>query len=293
MSVVLSILQIIGWILLVVLMLVLLSVLLVLFCPVHYLIEGEWLEEKWAKAKVHWLLHLLQIKISYGDNLLYGEIRILWKKKTFSLDFTKKEIEDDVEETQEEICEEIQEAVLETEEKVIGTETIEELRSETIESEEDNFTEEQKESIISRIKGMIERIKVIYTRIRHIWQDDKNQAAVKHIKNEVIYLIKVLLPKKSKIDAVFSTGSPDTTGQLFGVLACFPIMYRNEWKMFPDFEADEAYFKGSFWAKGRIYICQIVGIALRIVFDKNCRRLYTMINKFIKWMKKDEGSEVK
>lgn len=259
MSVVLSILQIVGWVLLIVLLVVVLVLLIILFCPVHYLVEGEWLEEKWAKAKVHWLLHLFRVKISYGDDLIYGEVGILWKKMTFSFDLTQKDEEPEEKEK----------------------------------SAENKHDEDKKQSIISKIKGIIERIKEIYLKVKKILQDEKNQEAIKHLKDEVIYLIKIMLPKKSKIDAVFSTGSPDTTGQLFGVLACFPLMYHKDWRLLPDFEADEAYFKGTFGGKGKIYGCQLVGIVLRILFDKNCRRLYTIINRFIKWMKKDEKSEGK
>ena len=302
MSVVLSILQVIGWILLIVLFVILLALLVILFCPVRYLIEGEWLEEKWAKAKIHWLLHLFGVKVSYGDDLIYGEYWILWKKKTFSVDLTKKKDEAD------ESMSELSETVSETKtEKVIGTETAEELRGEAAEGsnasdeeqeeektfDEDSIFDEKVESIISKIKGIIERIREVYAKIKKILTDEKNQEAVTHIKNEIIYLIKILLPKKSKIDAVYSTGSPDTTGQLFGILACFPSFYNKNWKLLPDFEADDAYFKGSFWGKGRVYGYQIVGIILRILFDKNCRRLYTIINKFLAWMKKDEKSEGK
>lgn len=266
MSVVLSILQVIGIVLLIVLAVLLLAVLIVLFCPVHYLIEGEFLEEKWAKAKMHWFLHLFRAKVSYGDDLIYGEVGILWKKKTFSFDLTKKE--DEVKEQ-------------------------EEVFKEDDVDEKEITNDEQTESIVSKIKGIIERIKEIYPKVKRIITDEKNKEAVIHLKNEIIYLIKILLPKKSKIDAVFSTGSPDTTGQLFGVLACFPAMYHKDWKLFPDFEADEAYFKGSLWGKGRVYGYQIVGIILRILFDKKCMRLYTMIKKFLKSIKRESVQEDK
>jgi hypothetical protein len=121
--------------------------------------------------------------------------------------------------------------------------------------------------------------------------DEKNKDAVKHLKAELVYLIKILLPKKSKIEGVFSTGSPDTTGQLFGILACFPAMYNKDWQLIPDFQSDDAYFKGAFRGKGWIAVYQYIGVGLRILFDKNCRRFYTMINKFIKWLKKDDKSQ--
>ena len=306
MNVVLSILQFLGWSLLVILLIVIILLLLLLFCRLHYMLEGEWVEEKWARVKAHWLFRFIRAKISYGDDLIYGEVHILWKKITFSFDLTEKkeEAEEEAEEIVEELADSVAEAVREDErrieEKVVGTETTAELRGEAepwsemdapTDSEEDILTEEQKESIVSKIKGIIERIKDVYLRIKKILMDEQNHEAVKHLKAEVVYLIKIFLPKKSKIDAVFSTGSPDTTGQLFGILACFPAMYQTDWKLIPDFQSDDAYFKGTFWGKGWIALYQIVGIILRILFDKNCRRLYTMINKFLKCFKKDDKSQ--
>lgn len=306
MNIVLSVLQFLGWTLVILLIAVIIVLLLLLFCRLHYILEGEWLEEKWARVKVHWLFRLIRAKVSYGDDLIYGEIHIFWKRITFSFDLTEKK--EDAEEETEEIAEELTDSVSEAvnederriEEKVIGTETTAELRGEAepwsekdvnVETEDDILSEEQKESIVSKIKGIIERIKQVYPKIKRILTDEKNHEAVKHLKDEVIYLIKICIPKKSKIDAVFSTGSPDTTGQLFGILACFPSMYQNDWKLIPDFQSDDVYFKGTFWGRGWIALYQIVGIVLRILFDKNCRRLYTMINKFLKWFKKDDKSQ--
>lgn len=304
MKIVLSILEILGWSLLVILFVAIVILLLLLFCRLHYNVEGEWIEENTAKIKMHWLLRLIRAKVSYGDDLIYGEVHIFWKKITFSFDLTKKkeEVDEEEEETVEEFTEMVSETVKDdakrVEEKVLGTETASELRGETepwtqntVDSEDDIFTEEQKESIVSKIKGIIERIKEVYPKIKKILMDEQNQDAVKHLKDEVIYLLKIFLPKKSKIDAVFSTGAPDTTGQLFGVLACFPAMYQKDWRLLPDFQSDDAYFKGTFWGRGWIALYQIVGIILRILFDKKCRRLYTMINKFLKWLKKDDKSQ--
>ena len=300
MNVVLSILEILGWSLLIVVLVVIVLLLLLLFCRLHYVVEGEWLEEKWARMKAHWLFRLIRAKISYGDDLIYGEVHIFWKKITFSFDLTtkKEEAEETVEEVVDSASDSIGEEKKRVQEKVIGTETTAELRGEAepwtqteTDLEDEILTEEQKESIVSKIKGIIERIKEVYPKIKKILTDEKNHEAVKHLKDEVVYLIKIFLPKKSKIDAVFSTGSPDTTGQLFGILACFPAMYQKDWKLIPDFQADDAYFKGTFWGKGWVALYQILGIILRIVFDKNCRRLYTMINKFIKWFKKDDKSQ--
>ena len=253
MQIVLSILQFLGWILLAVLMVLVLALLIILFHPVRYLVNIHWLEDQWGKFQAHWFFRLIRLKISYGDDLIYGEVHLFWKKITFSFDLT------------------------------------EEKEKDSSKKKEDKPKEKKDasdESIISKIKGMIECIKEAYPKLKKIIADEHNKEAVAHLKNEIIYLLKVLLPKKSKIDAVFSTGSPDTTGQAFGILACFPAVYQKNWKILPDFESDELYLKGTIWGKGRIYGYEIVGIILRIVFDKNCRRMYTMINRFMKWFKK-------
>lgn len=257
MQIVLSILQFLGWTILAVILIVVLALLIILFHPVRYLVDIHWMEEQWAKFQARWFFRMIRAKISYGDDLIYGEIHLFWKKITFSFDLTEKK----------------EEEALDTEKKP---------------KEPKENTEE---GIISKIKGMIERIKEAYPKLKKILTDEKNKEAVVHLKNELIYLIKVLLPKKSKIDAAFSTGAPDTTGQAFGILACFPAMYQKNWKIIPDFGSDELYLKGTIWGKGRIYGYQIIGIVLRIIFDKNCRRLYTIINRFLKWFKNNNHTE--
>ena len=255
MQIVLSILQFLGWILVALLVVFLIALLIVLFHPVRYLVDIHWMEEQSAKFQAHWFFRLIRAKVSYGDDLIYGEIHLFWKKITFSFDLTEKK-ED-------------------------------EPKKEKVKAPK----EASDEGIIPKIKGMIERIKEAYPKLKKIWTDEKNKAAVSHLKKEFIYLLKVFLPKKSKVDAVFSTGSPDTTGQTFGILACFPAVYQKNWKIIPDFTSDNFYIKGTIWGKGRIYGYQIIGVILRIVFDKNCQRLYTMINRFMKSLKKSNNAE--
>ena len=257
MQIVLSILQVFGWILVALLFVLGLTVFILLFHPVRYLIDVHWTEEKTARIYAHWLFHLIRAKISYSDDLIYGEMHLLGKKKTFSLDLTEKDDSEDVPK------------------KPIAPK------------------EKPDEGIISKIKGMIERIKEAYPRIKKMLLDERNQEAIGHLKDEILILLKVLVPKKSKINAVFSTGSPDTTGQAFGIMACFPGIYQKNWNIIPDFTSDDLYFKGTVWAKGRIYGFEILGIILRIVFDKNCRRLYTIVNKFIDWLKTSNKPEGK
>lgn len=258
MQIVLSILGFLGWALLIILLIVLVAILIILFHPLTYLVDIHWMEEQKAKAHAHWLFHFIRAKVSYADDLLYGEFYIFGKKSSFSHDFSEKDDTD------------------KTDKKSVKT-----------------SKETSNEGIIPKIKGMIERIKEAYPRLKKMFEDERNQEAVNHLKKELIILVQALLPKKSKIDAVFSTGSPDTTGQAFGILACFPAVYHKDWKIIPDFTSEEIYLKGTIWGKGKIYGYKLIGIILRIIFDKNCRRLYTISNKFINWFKNSKKPEGK
>lgn len=283
MNVVLSILQVVGWILLAVLIVVVLAVLAILFVPVCYEAEGDIRETSWAKGKLHWLLHLLRAKVSYEDDLLFVEIHILWIRKTFSYEFNKEGEEEELDESRE--LEETEEKSEDTEDTEDAEEQFADNENASENSSQEVVEEDTDDGMINKTKGIINRIKDILPKLKKIITDKKNQAAVTHLKDELFYLVKILMPKKSKVDAIFSTGSPDTTGQVYGALCCIPIMYRDSWQLLPDFQAEEPYFHGYFWGKGRVYGYKIVGIILRIVFDKNCQRLYTMINKLIKYVK--------
>lgn len=141
-----------------------------------------------------------------------------------------------------------------------------------VESKKEDKTKKTIKEKFSYIKKKVKQIKKLI-------QDQKNRQAAKHLKDEFIHFIKILLPKKSRLNGVFSTGAPDTTGQTYGAICCFPIIYQDNWSLVPDFEAEKAYFKGDFYGKGRIYVFQIVGIWLRIMIDKNCRRLFYILKR--------------
>lgn len=75
MTVLLTILKVIGWILLGILGLILLTVLTVLLVPIRYRADGVWKEEKYILGRVTWLLHLLSICVTYEKELLL-EVRV-------------------------------------------------------------------------------------------------------------------------------------------------------------------------------------------------------------------------
>jgi hypothetical protein len=128
--------------------------------------------------------------------------------------------------------------------------------------------------IFDKISDILKNIREWVEKIKTLISDEKNQAAFSHLKQELIYLLKRSVPRKMHVQAMFSTGSPDTTGEVLGIIAMFPAAYKNRWNIAPDFEADHFYVEGEAQLSGRIFIYQLAGIILRILKDRNCRRLF-------------------
>ena len=291
MTIFLAILKIIGVLLLSLLCLVVGFLLLLLFVPIHY--EAEIIsEERFSvKAKITWLLRFIRLYLNYRDELSM-KLWVLF----FSVPFGKREKKKDDTETfastEPAKTVEVPKRMennnhAKTTESTDSTETAEHLESteEHSESVTKRETEKpKKENWILRIKrifaSILDKIKHIGKTIestKTFLEDSHNKAAFSHIKDEVFLLLKHICPKKLKVDMSYSTGSPDTTAEVFGILAMFPIGYQNRWKIYPDFEADSFYARGTIDIKGKIYIYQILLAALRLVLDKNCRRLLKKI----------------
>lgn len=290
MTVFLAILKVIGWLLLILLLLVLLLLLMVLFVPLRYRIRGTRTEDTQICAQITWLLHLVGFEIYFEENNLSMFFRILCFRRRLEKDSL-----DEVEEiTDTDAAKELREAgyndIVEMDENLrklkeaagngrrdesFSGETKKESPKERLRRTLGKWLGrpiEKIKSIFAAIRGMLKNIKELTARIWGMVSDKGNQAAFKILLGELGYLLKKLKPKKMKVDAEFSTGSPDTTGQLLGVLSLIPAVYQKGWRIVPDFTAEEFYLKGTADARGRLFLYQVLGMGIRIIANKNCRR---------------------
>ena len=130
-----------------------------------------------------------------------------------------------------------------------------------------------------QFKDRSDKIKNCIYKLKREYSDERNKVAFSHLKKELFIILKRICPRRLKLTMVYSTGSPDTTGISLGILACFPVGYTNRWRITPDFESEKPYAKGSFDIKGHVIVISILAATLRILFDKNCRRLYNRISR--------------
>lgn len=302
-----TILKVIGIILLVVLALILAVVLCVLLVPVKYRAVGSF-DNTDIRAKAHasWLFHLFVLHIEYARET-DGYIRLAFVKKKLFED-SDSEYEDYEAESDYENYENDEKAAeadsvadnyeasddnvmndaakIEAEDK--GCEnTGDEPKIPADESEHitDGKTYKKrnkklhKKSHKKQFKDKSDKIKTGIDKLKREYSDERNKAAFSHLKKELFIILKRICPRRLRLTMVYSTGSPDTTGISLGVLACFPVGYTNRWRITPDFESEKPYAKGSFDIKGHVIVISILAATLRILFDKNCRRLYNRISR--------------
>ena len=310
-----TILKVIGIILLVVLALILTALLCVLFVPVKYRAVGSFDNtDIRAKAHVSWLFHLFALHIEYADET-DGYIRLAFvKRKLFDDadsdyendekaaeasddnvmdDAAKTETEDKVSENtvdepqipadeSEHIADEQTEnestAQTHNEQRTVTDEN-QHIKQQTKPTHQKTYKKPHKKSHKKQFKDKSDKIKNCIYKLKREYSDERNKAAFSHLKQELFIILKRICPRRLKLTMVYSTGSPDTTGISLGILACFPVGYTNRWRITPDFESENPYAKGSFDIKGHVIVISILAATLRILFDKNCRRLYNRISR--------------
>ena len=300
-----TILKVIGIILLVVLALILTALLCVLFVPVKYRAVGSF-DNTDIRAKAHasWLFHLFALHIEYADET-DGYIRLVFVKKWLFAD----SLGDNYEAFNDDVMDDA--AKTETEDKIsentgdgpkIPADKSEHITDEQAEDECTARTHNEYRSVTDKnqhikqqtklthkkrskkthkkqFKDKSDRIKNCIYKLKREYSDERNKAAFLHLKKELFIILKRICPRRLNLTMVYSTGSPDTTGISLGFLACFPVGYTNRWRITPDFESEKPYAKGSFDIKGHVIVISILAATLRILFDKNCRRLYNRISR--------------
>lgn len=297
-----TILKVIGIILLVVLALILAVVLCVLLVPVKYRAVGSF-DNTDIRAKVHasWLFHLFALHIEYAQET-DGYIRLAFvKKKLFDDSDSDYEADEYDEETakpdsgadnyetlyidsmdDDAKAEDESTAQIHNEQRTVNDDN-QHIKQQTKRNHQKKYKKRSekshKKSHKKQFKDKSEKIKNCIYKLKREYSDERNKAAFSHLKKELFIILKRICPRRLRLTMVYSTGSPDTTGISLGILACFPVGYTNRWRITPDFESEKLYAKGSFDIKGHVIVISILAATLRILFDKNCRRLYNRISR--------------
>ncbi len=306
MSVFLLILKIIGIVLLCIIGLILFIILYVLLAPFWFKLQGSIDREMnySVKVKACTFLHFIQVHVdylkdgglNYNVSILGTLVRILPRKNK------DEESEDDENVvSQEENEDETAIDINETEEVVESLEDIQDVDVDSpdiVDTESDDFEERFNEGdrkffikvreffdrfnpkkLYKKFKEKIEELKKHADKIYAVIFDEANKEWLGKVKKELKKVIKSLGLNMRGTDLDFSLGSPDTTGQVSGVLALFPPVYDKKVRIIPDFVDEELYFDGNVYIKGKLQLVRIVIFALAILLDSNTKRIINEIKQ--------------
>jgi len=271
-AVLLTILKIIGIVLLVILGIMLFLLAVLLFVPVRYSVKGTVDNNITAEGKISWLCSILRYDFTFQEQELNGEVRI------FGFRPKKKERVSE-EELEEEAVPEVKDGV----EEVVSHKGKQNRKS------SDKNSRPSRKNIFMRmwdkIKSFLKNIKKFFMSIRkkltgfkefvvkvkEIVADTKNQYAVRRLWEELLYLLKHFGFRKIHTELTFALADPALTGQVLGILCMMPFLYQYDFHIFPDFESESYYIRGSYDVKGRIQLIFLLITFIRIVADKDLR----------------------
>lgn len=284
MTVLLSILKILGIILLCILGLLVLLIMLLLFAPVSYRIRGETRQGQ-TTLKVHGAWCLMALRFSFlmeqGKQLAVLKIfgikawkypsdekskqkvakkKVKKKPKKKSGEKSHKEPEKDLEQNPPAVMQE------EQTEKQHEQKRQKKTYKEKFVSVFGKISRTIR-SIVEKIKAIPKKAKNIGSKIKKVnqWiQDEQNRSAVRFALGKVIGLLKKYGPKHMKADVAYGMEDPAATGQVLAVLSVLPFLYYDKVSIMPDFEAERFYIEGSWDIKGRIQVIHLLKAAIQI-----------------------------
>lgn len=121
------------------------------------------------------------------------------------------------------------------------------------------------------IQKRLTSFKEFVVKVKEIVTDTKNQYAVRRLWEELLYLLKHFGFRKIHTELTFALADPALTGQVLGVLSMMPFLYQYDFHIFPDFESESFYIRGSYDVKGRIQLIFLLVTAIRLLADKDIR----------------------
>lgn len=311
-----KILSILGIVLLILVGIAVVVILLVLFFPVCYKLSGKKdAEELRFTARVQWLFGLLRLSYDYPDpgkllvKLLFFTLYDSSAERPVKNSGAQQKTSDE-NSGQQTVPAAPQEAVTEPDsveaeaESSPASEVAEKestqpaIEPQAQEAETHTHSEDSSGKIMGRLYRLFERIRYTVRKIcakiknilqniafyKNLWNDPDTQGLIKHAGKRLGHIMKRLRPRKLTITATVGTGSPDTTGYLYGIYGMFLPKLGKGICIIPDFE--QAILEGKFKASGHFTAACVLFHSLRLILDRRLRQLWNTIRQYQKTQNK-------
>jgi len=288
----------IVWILVFLLLFLLIVAALLLFVPIRYRIHGK-VEEKKPDltAKATWLLHLVSVHFTWNEGTrlrlrifglpVFDSLRAGKKKKSMppeeETEFVPEPLPEVERSPKPEPLPEVEkspkpECIPEVEKKPKS----EQMPPPAAAAPKKNMLNRLREKLLSlkskltKIGRSAADIKATADRFLTIWKQEETQAAFALCRNTIGKVVKAILPKKWSVTGNVGFEDPSVTGYLMAGLGIGYPFLGNHIRITPDFEHSVLQLEGR--AKGRIRIFTLIRQVIRVVANRNCRRLFKLIS---------------
>ncbi|MCI8485202.1 MAG: hypothetical protein HFH41_12835 [Lachnospiraceae bacterium] len=315
MEILFLILKIIG----ILLLILLLFVVALVAVPVRYRVNIKAQEEIEGKFTVHWLFHLFDVRVSYEEKSVSYKLRIFGipislekkeKKKTQkereethsediqnaevqALEVPVQEIQEEESQIQREEVQDTQEHIPAEEAKYTKEQSLETQKQEAEDKPEKTFRKNKKarksgssgkrfqnvRGKAAKVKNGTTSLKEQIENIKNLILAETNKKALSHVLREMRYLLGHYSPRKAAGTISFSMGAPDRTGKVLGGISVIPFWARYKVTVMPDFVSESFYVKGNVSVKGHIRAGHLLISGIRLLKDKNIRKLITNIRQ--------------
>ena len=261
-AILLTILKILGITVLAVLGLVLALLLIILFVPLRLDVKARYDEEVRARVHVTWLLRAVHVKLEWLKDHGLLRAKLLGLKTV-----TKKRLGGPQQEESEEARKKTP-AQSGTDEK--GKKKARPAVKKPVE-------EKMPEEELPRLAALEEKLNSFDEKLDEIlgyWYDEKNRKTLRLIRKQRKRIGRHLKPTRFLVEGELGFDDPARTGKIMGTLYSFYPVFRDHIRIQGNYE--EPVMKFRLEMKGRIRLGLFVGVALRLLMDKNLRH----------WMKK-------
>ena len=273
-------LKILKIILIVIIIIISLIILLTLF-SINFALEINGRDNTDYKLRIDYLLNLIEFKISYIEELKIS-LRILFinidlikkikndtkKKITNKINYIKNINKHIIEENKNKIVKLVNHK---KEDKIVSYKDVKKFEKELdkIETKKLKLNEKNvKNTNINETSNEKNKKKSLISKYKELSENDKKYI-INKFTNAIKNIIKIIKPKKFKINCTFGYDDPYEVGKILSVLGILYEKFGDDIKVKPVF--NENVFKGDIYIKGSFRLISIIFIGIKLILDKKVR----------------------
>lgn len=307
-AVILKILSVIGIILLAILGLIIVSLLLILFFPVFYKIQGKKDSQEYCVyAKLSWLFGLVRVKCIYPDPGTITARLLFFKIFDSSAEKDSNEHDSDRDDIPKDKIKSGSDQNIDNDNENSSALKAEDLKAEKTDGREIKYEKaddksvndntckdckqdagkekEDKKNIFSGLSSKYKKfeytLQEIYGKIKEICEnidfykklleEENTKLLLKHAFTRLCRILKNIRPRKLEANIIFGAATPDITGYAYGIYGMLCPSLGQNFYLEPDFTRQV--LEGELSASGHITVFTILFNAAMVIFDKKLKIL--------------------